>query len=83
MINIFKDKGSANNCKDQESTTAAVKTMDQNGCIEMLPLFCSRFQFVIVTVRDQKIKQNNENVMCSWYLPWQTLEVSDIAKKAG
>ena len=47
----------------------------------MLPLFCSRLQFVIVTVSDQKIKQNNENVMCSWYLPWQTLEVSGIAKK--
>ena len=47
----------------------------------MLSLFCSRLQFVIVTVSDQKIKQNNENVMCSWYLPWQTLEVSGIAKK--
>ena len=48
----------------------------------MLPLFCSRLQFVIVTVSDQKIKQNNENVMCSWYLPWQALEVSGIAKKS-
>ena len=47
----------------------------------MLPLFCSRLQLVIVTVSDQKIKQNKENVMCSWYLPWQTLEVSGIAKK--
>ena len=36
---------------------------------------------MIVTVSDEKIKQNNENVMCSWYLPWQTLEVSGIAKK--
>ena len=47
----------------------------------MLPLFCRRLQLVIVTVSDQKIKQNNENVMCSWYLPWQTLEVSGVAKK--
>ena len=37
---------------------------------------------MIVTVSDQKIKQNNENVMCSWYLPWQTLELSGIAKKS-
>ena len=27
------------------------------------------------------MKKKNENVMCSWYLLWQTLEVSGIAKK--
>ena len=32
-------------------------------------------------VSDQNIGKNNENIMCSWYLLWQTLEVSGIAKQ--
>ena len=47
--------------------------------LNMLSLFCGCLQFVIVN--DQNIKRKNENVMCSWYLLWQTLEVSGIAKK--